>query len=81
MGGGVNGRKYPLKFWFVLNKTIIEISKREENYLDYFKLAANLFLEAFFIGSVVVLSPKIVMNLPRTYEKLPCKEEPDRLSG
>ena len=23
----------------------------------------------------------VVINLPRTYEKLPCKEEPDRFSG
>ena len=30
---------------------------------------------------VVVSSPQIVINLPRTYEKLHCKEEPYRFSG
>ena len=29
----------------------------------------------------MVPSPKIVINLPWTYEKLPCKEEPYQLSG
>ncbi len=38
----------------------------------------------FFVISlrrVVALSPKIVIKLPGTYEKLHCKGEPDRLSG
>ncbi len=39
----------------------------------------NFFI--FFLGRVVVRSPKIVINLPGTYEKLPCKGEPDRFSG
>ena len=30
---------------------------------------------------VVVPSPKIVKNLPRAYDWLPCKEEPFRFSG
>ena len=34
-----------------------------------------------FIGRVVVPFPKIVINLPRTYVKLPCKGEPDQFSG
>ena len=33
------------------------------------------------LGRVVVPSPKIVINLPGTYEKLPCYGEPDRFSG
>ncbi len=32
------------------------------------------------IGRVVVPALKIVINLPSTYEKLPCKEEPDQFS-
>ena len=34
------------------------------------------FFRAIHLGRVVVPSPKIVMNLPRTYEKLHCKGEP-----
>ena len=32
----------------------------------------NFFLGAISLRRVVVPSPKIVINLPRTYEKLPC---------
>jgi hypothetical protein len=40
----------------------------------------------YFLGvisprAVVVLSPKIVINLTRSYEKLKCKGEPYRFSG
>ena len=31
-------------------------------------------------GKVVLPSPKIVLNLPGTYKKLPCKGEADRLA-
>ena len=37
-------------------------------------LVALLFLGAFLLGDGGTL-PKIVINLPRTYEKLQCKEE------
>ena len=30
---------------------------------------------------LVISSPKLVINLPRTYEKLHCKGEPYRFSG
>ena len=36
---------------------------------------------AISLGRVLVPSPKIVINLPGTYVKLPCKGEPDRFSG
>ena len=39
------------------------------------------FLEVISLGTVVVPSPKIVINLPRTYEELPCKGESYRFSG
>ena len=39
------------------------------------------FFLAILLERVVLPSPKIVINLPRTYAKLPCKEEPYRLSG
>ncbi len=35
-------------------------------------------LVAISLGRVVLPSPKIVINLPGTYEKVPCKGEPDR---
>ena len=34
-----------------------------------------------YFGRVVVPSQKIVKNLPRTYKKLPCKDEPHQFSG
>ena len=36
---------------------------------------------AIYLGSVVVPLPKIALNLHRTYEKLHCKERPNRFSG
>ena len=33
------------------------------------------------LGRVMVPLPKIVVNLPRNYEKLPCKEDPYQFSG
>ena len=36
---------------------------------------------SFFIGRVEISSPRIVKNLPCTYNKLHCKGEPYRLSG
>ena len=47
-------------------------------------LEASSGMQCFFsisFGRVVVLSPKIIINLPRTYEKLLCKGEPYRFSG
>ena len=44
----------------------------------------SIFLVCFMtisLGRVVVLSPKIVISHPRTYEKLTCKGELFRLSG
>ena len=41
----------------------------------------NLFILAISLGRVVIPFPKIVINLPRTYEKLPYKGEPDGFSG
>ena len=40
-----------------------------------------LLLGAISLGMVVVPSLKIVINLPRTYEKLPCKGEPYQFIG
>ena len=42
---------------------------------------ANFILGAIPLWNVVFPSPKIVIKLPRTYEKLPCKGEPNRFSG
>ena len=39
------------------------------------------FLAAIYLGIVMVPSPKIVINLPMTYEKLSCKIELYRFSG
>ena len=36
------------------------------------------FLVAISLGVMVALSPKVAINLPRTYEKLHCEEEPYR---
>ena len=41
----------------------------------------TIFLEAIFLGRVVLTSHKIVKNLLRTYEKLHCKRGPYRFSG
>ena len=38
-------------------------------------------LGEIFLGRMVVPSPKMVKNLPRTYEKLPIKEETFQFSG
>ena len=38
-------------------------------------------LTEIYFGRVVVPSPKIVMNLPRTYQALHCKGEPYQFSG
>ena len=40
------------------------------------------FQGVIYLGRVVVPSPlEIVINLPRIYEKLPCKGEPNWFSG
>ena len=39
------------------------------------------FLEPISLGNLGVSSPKIVIRLSRTYEKLHCKGEPFRSSG
>ena len=42
----------------------------------------NVFLEAISLRMIVLApSPKIVITLPRIYEKLQCKGEPYRFSG
>ena len=53
---------------------LILVLKRKE------KIGGGVF---FIFGGVGDVPPpkKIVINLPGTYEKLPCKGEPDRLSG
>ena len=40
-----------------------------------------IILRAISLGRVAVPSPKIIIKLPRTYEKLHCKGEPYRFSG
>ena len=42
--------------------------------------AGEIFSMGFFLGRVVVPSPKLVINHPRTHEKLPCKGEPYQFS-
>ena len=42
-------------------------------------VALNFFI--ITLGSVLVPSPKIAINLPRTYEKPHCKREPYRFCG
>ena len=44
-------------------------------------IQVEFFLGAIFLGSDVVPSPKIVINLPMTYEKVLCKAEPNRFRG
>ena len=40
------------------------------------KVKRKFFLGVISLRRVVVPSPKLVINLPRTYEKLHCKGEP-----
>ena len=56
----------------ILNFSLNEILKLEWG---------NYYLGAISLWSVVVPSPKIVINLPWIYEKLQSKGEPYRLSG
>ncbi len=41
----------------------------------------DFFLGAISLGRMIKSSPKIVVNLAKTYEKLHCKGEPYRFSG
>ncbi len=56
---------------------LILISKSWKNFLG----VSIIFLGLISLGRVLVLSPKIVINLPRTNEKLHSKGEPDWFSG
>ena len=61
---------------FHLSYVLLEASSGT---LNVFFINFEVFVISF--GRVVVPSPKIVINLPGTYEKLPCKGEPDRFSS
>ena len=45
------------------------------------KVQSTIFIAVISFGRGLVLSPKIVINLPRTYKKLNCKGEPYWFSG
>ena len=59
-------RVYPSTKFFIEVKKIVK-KKFFGGRGDFF-----FFLGAISLGRVVVPSPKIVINLPGTYEKLPC---------
>ena len=59
-------------YWWLLEEGEVKFNK--------FGLGSIIFLGTI-LGRVVVPSSKIVINLPMTYEKLPCKGKPYQFSG
>ncbi len=69
------GRGWKIWFWPLPNFCSL---KRKEKF--FFWGGGFIFQGAISLGRVVVPCPKIFINLPRTYVKLPCKGEPYRFS-
>ena len=67
-----------IKFLFFFGQGVTPPCPR---FLFQFLILVIFFLGAISLGRVLVLSPKIVINLSGTYEKLPSKGEPDWFSG
>ena len=65
---------------FFFNNTIpIYVTFKSLQYSTMLRSSLDFFVIS--LERVVVSSPKIVINLLRTYEKLPCKGEPVRIMG
>ena len=64
------------KFVRLLVALIYKSRLSHSSYTDLYRGAGLFFLGAISLGRTVLPSYKIVINISRTYEKLPCKGEP-----
>ena len=74
-----------LNVFFLFQTILYMLTDFVRLFLCCVKVSKNIFkISIFFVislGRVVLPSPKIFINLPGSYEKLPCQGEPDRFSG